>query len=367
MRTPKLTSLLHRFAADPTAMAALRALPAETAHGFALDALTRGMFPPVDWRPDPILSQTLWDLPFANPLGVAAGFDKNAIAVDPLLGIGAGFVEIGAITPRPQVGNPKPRLFRLTEDKAVINRMGFNNEGMEPAADRLRARPEQVGIVGVNIGANKNSVDRMADYVSVLRHLWGLADFFTLNVSSPNTEKLRDLQGPDALRDLLTLTVAARDGLASESGTAAPLLIKLAPDLSDEEIDAIADVCRETGVDGAILTNTTTERPDRLQSAKKGEAGGLSGQPLFERSTEVLKTFARRIDGAFPLIGVGGVASAEQAYAKIRAGASLVQLYSGLVYGGVGLLTEIPDGLAALLKRDGFTSISEAVGADLHQ
>lgn len=351
---------------DRLALTALKAAPPELAHRLTLRALAAGLRPQVPTRPaDPRLAQSLFGLDFASPVGVAAGFDKNAEAVDPLLGLGAGFVEVGAVTPRPQAGNPKPRLFRLTADAAVINRMGFNNDGLAAAADRLRARRNRrPGPVWANVGANKNSVDREADYVAVLRGLWGLVDLFVINVSSPNTEGLRALQAGEALKSLAQRVVAERDALQGETGLKPAVLVKIAPDLDAEQLQAAADAMLAAGVDGAVATNTTLARPGSLRAAQSGEKGGLSGAPLFEASTEILRQLRRATGGALPLVGVGGVGSADHAYAKVRAGASLVQLYTALVYAGPALFTEIATGLSTRLAQDGFAHLSEAVGAD---
>ncbi|MBX2856063.1 MAG: quinone-dependent dihydroorotate dehydrogenase [Rhodobacteraceae bacterium] len=347
---------------DRLALSALQALPPETAHRFALRALRLGVAPKA--RPsDPALAVNLWGLRFAHPIGVAAGFDKNAEAPDALLAMGAAFVEIGAVTPRPQAGNPRPRLFRLAEDRAAINRMGFNNRGLDAIAARLRLRQGPADFIGANLGANKDSDDRMSDYETVLRGLWGQVGFFTVNVSSPNTEKLRDLQGADALTELLTRVVAARDECA-EAAKKPPVLVKIAPDLSDAEIDAVARIALETKLDGIVATNTTLARPDTLCSPLAKESGGLSGAPLFERSTEVLRSLRRAVGGQVPLIGVGGVSTAADAYVKIKAGASLVQLYTALAYQGPSLLSEIAHDLAALVRSDGFSSVGEAVGCE---
>ena len=255
-------------------------------------------------------------------------------------------------------------MFRLEEDQAIINRLGFNNEGVRAAHGRLQARRARSGVVGVNIGANKNSVDRMADYETVLRDLWGLCDFYTVNVSSPNTEKLRDLQGKAALGELLSRMVSLRDGLGAESGVTAPVLVKVAPDLTDREIEDVAEVSLFTGIDGIVATNTTLARPESLTSREAEEKGGLSGAPLFERSTAVLRRLYQRTEGRLPMIGVGGVATGEQALAKIKAGASLAQLYTGLVYRGPRVFRDIAEELSALLKRDGISHVSELVGAE---
>ena len=345
-------------------MAALRSLDPETAHGLAIKALKTGVAPGVAIFTDKVLQVEVLGLSFPNSIGVAAGFDKNAEAPDAMLARGFGFVEIGAVTPRPQPGNPRPRLFRLTEDRAAINRFGFNNDGLERIAARLRRRRDRPGVVWANLGANKDSEDRAEDYVTVMRGLWGLVDAMTINISSPNTEKLRNLQGKAALDALLTRCVETRDTLIAETGTASPVLLKIAPDLTQAELADVAEVAQARGVDGIIATNTTLSR-DGLQSAHASEVGGLSGAPVFQRSTEVLGQLRRLTGGAVPLVGVGGVGSAEQAYAKIRAGASLVQLYTAMIYEGPSLGARIAEDLATLLKRDGFASVADAVGADI--
>jgi dihydroorotate dehydrogenase len=302
----------------------------------------------------------VFGLDFPNPLGLAPGFDKNAEVPDAVLAQGFGFVEVGTITPRPQAGNPKPRLFRLAADRAVINRMGFNNEGQAAALSRLEARKPH-GVVGVNIGANKDSEDRGADYVSGLAAFAGVASYITVNISSPNTPGLRALQSRAELRALLVRLKAARAGQPRNP----PLLLKIAPDLEDAELGDIAAICLEGLVDGLIVSNTTLAR-EGLKSSHAREPGGLSGAPLFEASTKALaKTYALT-RGKLPLIGVGGVSDAETAWRKIRAGASLIQLYTALVYGGPGLVGEILEGLKLRLARHGLENISEAVGAD-HQ
>jgi len=293
-----------------------------------------------------------------NPVGLAAGFDKNADALRPLMRAGFGFLEVGAATPLPQPGNPKPRLFRLSEDRAALNRFGFNNLGVEVIAARLRRRPDGIP-VGLNLGANKESANRAADFAAVLRCAGPHVDFATVNVSSPNTERLRALQGRAALADVLTEVAEARAGLPRP----VPVFLKIAPDLAETEIDEIAAQALEMGVDGIVATNTTLAR-DGLRSALAGQAGGLSGAPLFRRSTEVLAQLYRATEGRLPLIGVGGIGSAEDAYAKIRAGASAVPLYTAMVYQGLSLAARIARGLDALLARDGFGSVSDAVGAD---
>ncbi|RMF08961.1 MAG: quinone-dependent dihydroorotate dehydrogenase, partial [Alphaproteobacteria bacterium] len=274
--------------------------------------------------------------------------------------------EVGTVTPRPQPGNPRPRLFRLTQDRAVINRFGFNNAGLEALARRLERRHGQPGVVGANIGANKDSPDPVADYVTGIRRLYGLADYFTINVSSPNTPGLRALQARDSLHRLLDSILTARTAAHGErSGRPTPVLLKIAPDLTDNDQVAIAEVVLEQGVDGLIISNTTVERPAHLKSPHGKETGGLSGAPLFERSTSLLRRFYQLTGGRVPLIGVGGVSSGADAYAKIRAGASLVQLYSAMVYEGPGLVRRICRDLGALLEADGYGQVAEAVGADV--
>lgn len=342
-----------------------RLLPAEAAHDLALlglRAMPRAGATPVD----PRLRTSLAGLTLASPVGLAAGFDKNAAAVDALLGLGFGFVEVGAVTPRPQPGNPKPRVFRLTKDRAIINRLGFNNAGMAVVAQRLEARRAagRGGVVGVNLGANKDSADFAQDYVVVLKELWGLAEFFTVNVSSPNTPGLRNLQGADALQALLERIGEARAALSGH----APIFLKVAPDLSAEQIDDMISVLDKTHVaDGLVVSNTTKTRPASFSSPHRKETGGLSGAPLFDLATRALRLFAERLDGAMPLIGVGGVEDAATAYAKIRAGASAVQLYTGLVYQGPSVIKRIENGLVQSLRLENLDGIGDAVGADRHR
>lgn len=335
----------------------LHALPPEAAHQASLKALKAGLVPVPHLVADPILQTSLAGLDVPNPVGLAAGYDKNGEVIDALLKLGFGFVECGAVTPRPQAGNPKPRVFRLTQDRAVINRMGFNNAGLVSLKERLSARIGRPGVVGVNLGANKDSEDRTEDYVTSLRALDGLADFFTVNISSPNTPGLRALQSKAALDDLLKRVMAAKG--------AAPVFLKVAPDLEDEDLADIAASVAENNIDALIVSNTTIARPDTLSSADRAETGGLSGRPLFERSTALLKAFAKSLGGKVPLIGVGGIEDADTAYAKIRAGASAVQLYSAMVYEGPGLVARINKGLAERLKADGFASVREAVGVEV--
>jgi len=319
--------------------------------------LKAGLVPGAAPVADPILASRHWGLDFPNPLGLAAGFDKNGEVPDAMLGQGFGFVEIGSVTPLPQPGNAKPRLFRLGADQAVINRMGFNNHGLDYAAGRLVRRKKQ-GVVGANLGKNKDSADAVADYAAGVTRLGPLADYLVINISSPNTPGLRALQGREPLRALIGGVAEALAKLPRPK----PLLLKIAPDLTAEDRADIAEVALDSPLSGLIVSNTTIERPTSLTSAHKTETGGLSGQPLFAPSTALLADMYRLTEGRLTLIGVGGISSAEQAYAKIRAGASLLQLYSALVYGGPALVGRINRGLAALLRRDGFANISEAVG-----
>ncbi|SEF41678.1 quinone-dependent dihydroorotate dehydrogenase [Jhaorihella thermophila] len=339
-------------------LAALRCLDPETGHRLAIRALQLGLTPQPGPVTSPRLRTRLAGLDLPNPVGLAAGFDKNAEALVPLSRSGFGFIEVGAVTPRPQPGNPRPRLFRLTRDRAAINRFGFNNDGMEAVAARLARRPKNA-VIGLNLGANKDSTDRAGDYARVLARCGQWLDFATVNVSSPNTEKLRDLQGKDALGALLHGVMETRDRLTRPI----PVFLKIAPDLTDAELQDIAEVARDSGLDAIIATNTTLDRTG-LRAPHAGEKGGLSGAPLFEKSTRVLAKLSVMTDGAIPLIGVGGIGSAEDAYAKIRAGACAVQLYTALVYGGLSLAAEIARGLDRLLQRDGFANVAEAVGTD---
>lgn len=334
------------------------ALDAEDAHRLAIRALALGLVPGDRTPDDPILATTLWGRDFLNPVGLAAGFDKNAEVADALLDLGFGFVELGSVTPRPQPGNPRPRLFRLDEDRAVINRMGFNNDGLDAVADRL-ARRTRRGLVGANLGKNKDTEDAAADYEIGVARLAPLADYLVINVSSPNTPGLRALQSAEALEALVRRAKAAMP-----KGQAVPLLLKVAPDLTPEDRADIARIALAEKLDGLIVTNTTIARPDHLRSRHKSETGGLSGQPLFAPSTAALADFHRLTEGRLPLIGVGGIASGRQAYAKIRAGASLVQLYSALVFEGPGLVGRIKRELAARLRADDFSTLAQAVGAD---
>ncbi|MEX5565205.1 quinone-dependent dihydroorotate dehydrogenase [Pseudophaeobacter sp. 1A16562] len=341
---------------EKLALAALHRVDPETAHGLSIKALTSGLTPTPGPVTSPRLKTTLAGIELPNPVGLAAGFDKNAEALLPLSRAGFGFIEVGAATPRPQPGNPKPRLFRLTEDGAAINRFGFNNEGMEVIGKRLSQRPRDA-VIGLNLGANKDSEDRAADFAQVLAHCGANLDFATVNVSSPNTEKLRDLQGKAALSALLAGVIETRDGLPRR----VPVFLKIAPDLDRAGIEDIAAVALESGIDAVIATNTTLSR-EGLKSAHRDEAGGLSGAPLFDRSTRVLAQLSELLQDRVPLIGVGGISNAEQAYAKICAGASAVQFYTAMVFGGLSLASDIARGLDALLARDGFDNVAQAVG-----
>ena len=344
----------------------LRLFPAETAHGLALGALRLGLVPPAPARNDPVLACRVWGRDFANPIGLAAGFDKDARVIDAMLGAGFGFVEVGTITPRPQAGNPRPRLFRLSEDEAVINRLGFNSAGMAAAAARLERRRQSgrklAGPIGINLGKNKDTVDAAADYAAAAEVLAPFADYLAINVSSPNTPGLRALQNRAQLEGLVARVGAARTRAVGAEGP--PLVLKIAPDLNDEDLAEIAELALSGAIDGLIIGNTTIARPAGLRSRRKSEAGGLSGRPLLALSTEVLGKMYRLTKGEVPLIGVGGISSAEDALAKIRAGASLVALYSALIYQGPGLVSRIKAELPELLGAQGFSRLGDAVGAD---
>jgi dihydroorotate dehydrogenase len=335
----------------------LRVLPAETAHCATL-ALAGAAAPliPRAAPDDPRLAVRAFGLDFSNPVGLAAGFDKNAQVPDAMARFGFGFVECGTVTPRPQAGNPRPRLFRLCEDKAVINRMGFNNAGMNAVARNFAARGKG-GIVGINIGANKDSADRIADYALAFDVLGPLAEYVTVNVSSPNTLGLRGLQHREELTRLLGSLIEIRE----QKPVTIPILLKIAPDLDEPALDDIADVVRASGIEGLIVSNTTIARPS-LKSHHADQVGGLSGRPLLAPSTRILREMHARLDGAVTLVGVGGIAGGEDAYAKIRAGASLVQLYTALAFDGPGLVTRIKRELAACLARDGFATLRDAIG-----
>ena len=340
-------------------LAVLHRVDPERAHGLSLVALRTGLAPLPGVVTSARLATSVAGLALPNPVGLAAGFDKNATALGALVRAGFGFVEVGASTPLAQPGNPKPRLFRLSEDRAAINRFGFNNDGAEAIALRLAAHPRGTVPVGLNLGANKTSDDRAADFARVLARCGPHVDFATVNVSSPNTEKLRDLQGPAALSALLAGVMETRANLDRPI----PIFLKIAPDLNADDLAQLAQVAMASGVDAVIATNTTLSR-DGLKSAHSGEMGGLSGAPLFEKSTRVLAQLSKLTDGQMPLIGVGGISNAQEAYAKIRAGAGAVQLYTALVYGGLSLAADIARGLDALLARDGFANVAEATGTN---
>lgn len=346
-------------AAWPLLRAVLHGMDPERAHDLTLAALEAApLLPAVE--DDARLSVHAFGLNFPNPVGLAAGFDKDARVPDAMLRLGFGFTEVGSITPLPQSGNPKPRVFRLSDDTGVVNRLGFNNGGHVAAVNRLVKRADRPGIVGINIGANKDSVDRADDYAKGARLFAPLADYLTVNISSPNTPGLRDLQAKSALDDLLTRTIAARDGSCAQT----PVLLKIAPDLALGDLDDAVEIALKRGVEGLIVSNTTITRPQNVRSASKSETGGLSGAPLFRRATWMLAETAKRVDGKVPLIGVGGITSRETALAKIRAGASLIQLYTGLTFYGPELVADIKNGLLDALMRERLDSLGPLVGRD---
>lgn len=352
-------SLFYKFGTS-----VLRRLPAERAHVTTVKLLRAGLGPKSGVITSDRLTCSVGGLDLPNPVGLAAGFDKDCDVPDAMLAAGFGSVECGTVTPRPQIGNAKPRLFRLVDDQAVINRMGFNNNGLDHFHGRLSARAGNGGIVGANLGANKDSEDRIADYVIGLSRLWGLADYFTINISSPNTPGLRNLQGADEMDELLGRIAETRGELAGDNPSV-PIFLKVAPDIDVTQIDRIVEQARTYGMNAIIVSNTTLDRPETLRSSDAAETGGLSGQPLFEKSTSILRDFADAANGRIDLIGVGGISNGAQAYAKIRAGAKAVQLYSALVYHGPQLVADICVDLEARLKADGFGSVSEAVGVDI--
>lgn len=350
---------------EKLALAGLHCLDAETAHGVTIKALKLGLMPATEVPSDPRLEVKLWDLCFPNPLGMAAGFDKNGEVPDALLKLGFGFTEVGSVTPKPQPGNPKPRVFRLRADQGVINRFGFNNEGHQAMHRRLAARKAQTGIVAINVGANKDATDRVADYIAGIHAFADLASYFTVNVSSPNTPGLRDLQAREALAELLSGVIAARDEQTKIVGRRVPVLLKIAPDVDETSLAEIVEEVQAKGVDGLIVSNTTISREGLSDTAAAQETGGLSGRPLFRKSTIALAK-ARKLAGPdLPIIGVGGIDSAETAWTKITAGADLLQLYSALTYHGVGLVGEILTGLSKKLDQHGLKHISEVRDANL--
>ncbi|MBX3495193.1 MAG: quinone-dependent dihydroorotate dehydrogenase [Parvibaculum sp.] len=342
----------------PLARPVMSLLDPEAAHRLTLRALRMGLGPRAR-ESDPVsLAIDVLGFHFENPLGIAAGFDKNGEVPDAMLAMGMGFAEVGTVTPRPQAGNPRPRIFRLPVHRAVINRLGFNNEGHAALKKRLEARRKRPGIVGVNIGANKDAADRIADYEAGICAFEGLASYFTVNISSPNTPGLRALQNRAELETLVARVLAARKGKT-------PVLLKIAPDLGEDELADIAEVALAQGLDGLIVSNTTIARGDLVSGVHAQETGGLSGTPLFEMSTAVLAGVYRLTGGRLPLVGVGGISNGRDAYLKIRAGASLLQLYSALTYEGPGLIARIKRELAAHLAADGFAHLKDAVGADV--
>lgn len=339
----------------------LHALDAETAHGLTIKGLKTGLYPACPLNHDPRLSQTLWGKTFTNPLGLAAGFDKNAEVIAPMLGLGFGFVEVGTVTPKPQDGNPRPRVFRDPAHHAVINRMGFPNAGLatfKRNVEQYRARG--TGLVGLNIGMNKDQTEPARDYTLLIREVGALADYLTVNISSPNTPGLRNLQEPEFLKPFLTELIATRNALANKP----PLLVKLAPDLIPAQQGAIAAILLEVGIDGVTLGNTTLERPAYLPADFREQKGGLSGAPLTHKSTDIIRNFYALTNGKLPIIGAGGISSAQDAYDKIKAGATLLQLYSALVYHGPALVRDIIKGLVELLEQDGFNGITDAIGKE---
>lgn len=348
------------------AMPFLRTLEPEQAHELTLRAMEAGLFARACGTDDNALSQSIWGLTFPNPVGIAAGFDKDARVPDAILGSGFGFAEIGTVTPRPQSGNPRPRVFRLPDDGAMINRLGFNSGGHAAVLKRLERRPKK-GIVGVNIGANKDSTDRDADYVAGLEAFSAAADYFTVNISSPNTPGLRDLQAPKELDRLLARLMAKRDDMAEKGQDPRPIAVKLSPDIAEDDVAPICERLMAHGVDGILVSNTTLAREGLKDAARAAESGGLSGAPLYERSTRLLAKVYVLTEGRIPLVGVGGIHSGETALGKIEAGASLIQLYTGLVYKGPGLVGRIKTDLSAAIARAGANSIGELTGTKAGQ
>jgi dihydroorotate dehydrogenase len=348
---------------DAFSLPLLRWFDPEDAHRLAIQGLR--LLPPVRRRPDDAkLAVRAFGLNFPNPVGMAAGFDKNGEVPDAVLRLGFGFIEIGTVTPKPQIGNPRPRLIRLERDEAVVNRLGFNNDGADAVLRRLAGRAHLGGIVGINIGANKDSPDRVVDYVQLIEAFAPVASYFTVNVSSPNTPGLRNLQQAGALDDLLAKVIDARERVRQNAGDS-PVLLKIAPDLSLAELDDVVQIARSRRVDGMIVANTTLGRPSTLREQTRAkEQGGLSGRPLFRLSTRMVAETYVRAEGAFPLVGVGGIDTGGAALTKIRAGASLIQLYSALIYKGIGLVDDIKNDLASTLLRTGRDALSEIVGAD---
>ncbi|MAA97875.1 MAG: dihydroorotate dehydrogenase (quinone) [Stappia sp.] len=348
--------------ASGLARRALFTLDAETAHGLTVKALASGLAPVCPPTADPRLAVHAAGLAFPNPLGMAAGFDKNGEVPDALLRIGFGHTEVGTVTPRPQSGNPKPRVFRLERDKAIVNRLGFNNDGHAALLARLDARAGRDGIVGVNVGANKDAEDRVADYVTGIETFAARASYFTVNISSPNTPGLRDLQARAALAELLGRVVEARERQVERVGRRVPVFLKIAPDMDEAGLDDIAAEVLASGIEGLVVSNTTLSRAGVSDRKGASETGGVSGRPLFRRATITLARMRQRVGPDLPIIGVGGVGSGEAAWTKIAAGATLLQLYTGLVYEGPELLSRITKHLAASLDREGLANLSEATG-----
>lgn len=340
----------------------LRLLDPEKAHNVTIWALEHGFYKKQKEQENPILQQDLWGMRFDNPVGMAAGFDKDGRVADALLDMGFGFVEVGTVTPKPQEGNEKPRLFRIPEERAVINRMGFNNKGQTAIKKRLENR-KQGGIIGVNIGANKLTAEPIEDYVEGLKVLYPLADYFTINISSPNTPGLRGLQAPEKLHALLSLVIATRGAMMESGYSWKPLLVKLAPDIEADDLPAVVECLQVNCVDGIIISNTTVSRDGLADTAIAGQAGGLSGAPLFYKSTHILAKVYQLTKGEIPLVGVGGIDSGEKAIDKILAGASLIQLYTGLVYEGADLIVSIKRDIARYITEHNLQSVTEMVGS----
>lgn len=342
----------------------------ETTHKLTIKALKTGIIRPCSVVKSPILEQDLFNLKFLNPVGLSAGFDKNAEVIAPALKIGFGCTEVGTVTPKPQNGNPRPRIFRDVKSGSVINRMGFPNGGLrvfKPNIEKFMANPDRPqGVVGINIGMNKEQLDPAADYCALIRELAPLADYMTVNISSPNTPGLRDLQQKDILLELLTKMMKTRQETCGDisSGKAPALLIKLAPDLNEQQQEEIAETLLHSGVDGVILSNTTLDRPDHLPAEFNAEKGGLSGAPVRDKSTAIIRNFYKLTKGKLPIIGIGGISNADHAYEKIKAGASLIQLYTGMIYEGPEIANNINKGLLSLLEADGLSSITDAIGLD---
>ena len=339
-------------------------LDAETAHNLAIKILQYNLLPKPRVKEYPILKNNLWDIDFNNPVGMAAGFDKNAQIFTSLFDFGFGFVECGTVTPKPQAGNPKPRIFRLEEDEAIINRLGFNNKGLDHFKNNIKNYKIKRQIVGINIGKNKDTVQAIDDYLLLLEQLYELSSYITVNISSPNTENLRDLQHANQLQQFLSQIMLKKQQLLKNTGENRPLLLKIAPDLTKKQQQQIAEIALQQQIDGLIISNTTIGNREKLISKYKNQNGGLSGKVLFKDSTLILKNIYNLTEGKIPLIGVGGIAGAKDAYKKIKAGASLIQIYSAFIYQSFGLVESIKEQLAALIAKDGFENISQAIGVN---